>query len=117
MISVDSITSETIVLNKSLSTVLSPLQAEAFDLKSDSLHPHFYVLPKDLKVKSFITQGHTKREFNIQTRSEKDSNGSFYSGIVLLMFVGVLLSKLMYPRRFSQFIRAAFSTKALNLLL
>lgn len=91
-------------------------------------HPHTFAvfstedsagffLPSLMEIKSFVTYGKPKESINIKSIKQTSHIGDWHGFVVLLMFSIIVLSKIVYPRRFNQFIHAAFSNNGLHLLL
>ncbi len=91
-------------------------------------HPHAYGifsltdfeafhLPVSMQLKSFVTYNKPKGAVDFQPRKIANQSGDWHGLIVLLMFSIIVLSKILYPRRFNQFIQASFSNAGLHMLL
>lgn len=97
-------------------SIIASHSPEAFLLPHDSTQSDSFYFPNDMKFTSFVNQHQNGVSFETKLRNNTVTHFDWSGVIILLMFVMIMLSKLLYPRRFQQFLNASLSNKALNQL-
>jgi hypothetical protein len=116
MIQGDSATAKTVIFDGHKAMVPADNHPQAFGVFSISDSDVFY-LPVSMQLKSFVTTSKPKGPVDLQPRKIANQSGDWHGLVVLLMFFIIVLTKVIYPRRFNQFIQASYSNAGLHMLL
>ncbi|MDP2235871.1 MAG: DUF4271 domain-containing protein [Bacteroidales bacterium] len=116
MIQGDSASAKTVIFDKHEAMVPADNHPHAHGIFSLADFETFH-MPVSMQLKSFVTYSKPTESINFQPLKIDNKSGDWHGLIVLLMFSIIVLTKILYPRRFNQFIQASFSNAGLHLLL
>lgn len=117
MILSDSIKSKTVLYRLDDLSVVSSIQPEAYGITKNQDSTHAYYFPQAMQVKTFVTHGLKKSHMMIFEKKINETLNPWYGLLVMLMFMIIVLSKVIYPRRFQQFLKASLNNNGLSQLL